>query len=309
MPPMQPDSLANGTPAIYYPDHAHLSVNNVPMLDRSSFDGASPPSTPAITEASTLSSEVMTRNSSVASCSSGINNLLTQDFNMLRMNSNISYIEGDIKAIPDLPFDFGQEAVVDYSFCHQSDPISFVAHVQDTSTTSSFDFSSNNLNEFTSHLSTLSESTLAMTKSCSTQSSESDSSSQSRSSRCQERIRQASKCPIAPKVDASKKLSPTTRIVTIETEDGSLQRKAAISRRTVYQRPQRPKLLCEFCNDYPDGFRGDHELQRHTNRAHPTKIRKVWICTDVLGDGSFLANCKACRSRKRYGAYYNAAAQ
>jgi hypothetical protein len=75
----------------------------------------------------------------------------------------------------------------------------------------------------------------------------------------------------------------------------------------AYQRPQHPKLLCPDCNDIPEGFRGEHELQRHKNRAHSDR-RKVWICVDSSNSG-FLANCKACRTQKRYGAYYNAAAQ
>jgi hypothetical protein len=38
--------------------------------------------------------------------------------------------------------------------------------------------------------------------------------------------------------------------------------------------------------------------------------RKVWVCIDAVKDGKpFLHNCKACRTHKKYGAYYNAAAQ
>ena len=181
----------------------------------------------------------------------------------------------------------------------------------DASTTSWFKFSSDNSIEFSSHLSTSLDNTLVMNKSWSTQRSESDSStSQSHSSRRhQEQIQQASKCPIAPKVDASKELSQTTQMVRVESEDDSVKVKAAISRKAPYLRPHHPKLFCQYCNDHPDGFRGEHELQLHTNRAHPNGRLKFWICEDVYGNGTFLANCKACRSRKRYSAYYNAAAQ
>jgi hypothetical protein len=38
------------------------------------------------------------------------------------------------------------------------------------------------------------------------------------------------------------------------------------------------------------------------------KVRRVWICRDVSECGTWLSNCKACRSQKTYGANYNAAA-
>lgn len=61
-----------------------------------------------------------------------------------------------------------------------------------------------------------------------------------------------------------------------------------------------------MCNDYPDGFRSEHELRRHTNRVHK-KTRKVWVTIDTSPDKSFLANCKACQTGKRYNECYNAA--
>ncbi|KAF2254976.1 hypothetical protein BU26DRAFT_514800 [Trematosphaeria pertusa] len=66
------------------------------------------------------------------------------------------------------------------------------------------------------------------------------------------------------------------------------------------------RLKCPTCNDYPDGFRSEHELRRHTNRVH-RKTRKVWVTIDTSPDKSFLANCKACQTGKRYNECYNAA--
>ncbi|KAF2032270.1 hypothetical protein EK21DRAFT_61446 [Setomelanomma holmii] len=66
------------------------------------------------------------------------------------------------------------------------------------------------------------------------------------------------------------------------------------------------RLKCPVCSDYPDGFRSEHELRRHTNRVH-RKTRKVWITIDTSPDKTFLANCKACQTGKRYNECYNAA--
>lgn len=66
------------------------------------------------------------------------------------------------------------------------------------------------------------------------------------------------------------------------------------------------RLKCPICSDYPDGFRSEHELRRHTNRVH-RKTRKVWVTIDTSPDKSFLANCKACQTGKRYNECYNAA--
>ncbi|OAP55547.1 hypothetical protein AYL99_10520 [Fonsecaea erecta] len=118
--------------------------------------------------------------------------------------------------------------------------------------------------------------------------------------------------PLAPKMERAPGSSsqsvemPAPRLIAVQGADGTVKHKAEISR-TIRQQPPRKTTFCQFCNDQPQGFHGDHELRRHIERHH-SQVRRVWICKDASADGKFLSNCKACRSRKSYGANYNAAA-
>lgn len=157
--------------------------------------------------------------------------------------------------------------------------------------------------------SSLSASSTEMKHSLSNESQRSSRSSHSRAQRrALEHIVQGTR-KIAPKA-AERENSDTNMMqhkkIKIPSSDGTSREVAIIPKASV-QRPPRQKTYCNYCNEQPDGFHGEHELRRHVERAHAV-VRKVWVCVDISPDKKFLANCKACRKQKRYGANYNAAA-
>lgn len=89
---------------------------------------------------------------------------------------------------------------------------------------------------------------------------------------------------------------------------------AATRIRPSYTRPPLRRVYCTKCNEYPEGFRGEHELRRHNDAKHAALVKR-WVCSEPqsYNAGSpqpvvSLSKCKACVTQKRYGAYYNAAA-
>ncbi|KAH7089858.1 hypothetical protein FB567DRAFT_547409 [Paraphoma chrysanthemicola] len=116
--------------------------------------------------------------------------------------------------------------------------------------------------------------------------------------------------------DTSENIEPHSvcvvpEISTDETRGGQLEQNSSNLIETIpktpHVRPQVPRIRCPHCDERPEGFRGTHELDRHIARAHAPK-RKGYICVDASEGKDFLANCKHCRNKKVYGAYYNAAA-
>ncbi|KAK0656162.1 hypothetical protein B0T16DRAFT_316255 [Cercophora newfieldiana] len=84
--------------------------------------------------------------------------------------------------------------------------------------------------------------------------------------------------------------------------------------RPSYQRPPLRRVYCSKCQEYPEGFRGEHELRRHNDAKHAALVKR-WVCAEPQDQAlnspppvTPLSKCKACVTQKKYGAYYNAAA-
>ena len=274
----------------------HLSVSVDQAMDYTVDAPYSPATSGGLTSASTIASEPMSRNTTRELCG-GIN--------MVRLDSNISSFDLSVDQSPiDPAF---HKVNVDNQMFFQS-PSDF------PNSTSNVSYPDQAFPEHLSSSPSFNPSFLVpMKPSPSSESCSSFASSQSSQSRAvrrtQEQIAYGKARPIAPKMEHNDSSSSDTsepRVFRVENEDGTTKEVAAIAK-TAYQRPSRLKTFCPYCRDHEEGFHGDHELKRHIDRVHSV-VRKVWVCRDNSADGTFLANCKACRTQKKYGANYNAAA-
>ncbi|KAI8940284.1 hypothetical protein NX059_003985 [Plenodomus lindquistii] len=294
------------------PQHSQQQGQLTPNQWCSSSDASTSPSTPV-----TALMTPVTQYSDMSRQGS-YNPNFVDTVSMLRVQSASSC------ALPILPEEDGS---FPFSFDAESKPISIAAdgHHFSHFTGSSEGFLSPSINNVSASAHGLAsidneQSDLAedMRRSTSTSSSESSmsdasipSSIYSRHSRREREINaQAASRRIAPKavelIDETESTSSNAQMARIRSEDGS-SKTVGLLTKTPYVRPSHPKIMCSFCNERPHGFRGTHELERHVARTHAPS-RKGFICIDASTDGKFLANCKHCRNKKVYGAYYNAAA-
>ncbi|RAL61779.1 hypothetical protein DID88_002842 [Monilinia fructigena] len=158
-----------------------------------------------------------------------------------------------------------------------------------------------------------------MEKSQSIESVSSNMSSSSSSSRNKQRLQvsnMAAARPLMPKGgfedNSMSRVNSSQSMTRLDSKDGSND-KVAIEKR-AYQRPKHERVFCKLCDEHPDGFRGEHELRRHCDRQHKRMVKK-WVCIEPLNSQGRekpvlpLSKCKACATqKKKYGAYYNAAA-
>ncbi|KAK0103784.1 hypothetical protein ONS95_005786 [Cadophora gregata] len=282
------------SPTISIPSSA--TINNH-RLSTSSYNMPSTPTSDSLTTATTLTGDMSRQNS----LCNGIES-------MMKFNSNNSFsadLNND-QYMYDHVASFSSSRISRPSDEEQSQLLVGTGASHESQFSNSFQFpSSNSFGE-------------KMEKSQSVESTSSSTSSASSRNvkRLQDQIAAGQSRPLMPKggsdgISMSRDNS-SQAMTRIESKDGS-QDKVAISKPS-YQRPKHDRVCCKLCDNHPDGFRGEHELRRHVDREHKEMVKK-WVCIEPTDGGNHpvpivpLSRCKACsQQKKKYGAYYNAAA-
>lgn len=297
-------SSSPSLPLAHNPDSRQMHVELTPNMQWSqSIDGSISPSTPSTTPVTHSSN--MSRHGS-------FNPQFLDELSMLRVHSDSSSIYPPLLS-EDGSFSYHVESK-SISACADSSPFSnFTGSPSENFFSPAHVSSSASALESSENKAYLVED-MRRSPSSSSESNASSASASSMSSRQSRREREinavAASRKIAPKAiesnEETRSASSNVQMVRIRSEDGS-SRDVGVITKTPYIRPQHPKIMCQSCNERPNGFRGTHELERHIARAHAS-VRKGFICVDASANKKFLANCKHCRNQKAYGAYYNAAA-
>ena len=110
--------------------------------------------------------------------------------------------------------------------------------------------------------------------------------------------------PMMPRTPTSPK---ELDVIRVPSSDGSFKEAIKISPASSYVRPTSDKVMCTHpgCTAQPNGFKGEHEMQRHYDREHK-EVRNVYVCAPLAENPDFLSRCKYCTSQKTYNEDYNA---
>lgn len=296
-----------GTPTLSLspPFSTPTSATMIDRLSTSSFTYPPPSTTPttdSLTTATTLASN-MSRQSSL------VNEHMLDELNMMRVNSNFSH-STDVNPLDHTTYDqcTPPSASSRNHFSSSEEQSQLLAGTGGASHDSQFSHSFSSVGSYAPSFGE------KMEKSQSNESMSSTTSSSRNKQQLQASLAAASR-RLMPRggsdETAMSRATSSQSMSRLDSKDGS-QDKVAISKPT-YQRPKHERVYCKQCDSHTDGFRGEHELRRHQDREHKVMVKK-WICVEPTGRDhpkpeTPLSKCKACGvHKKKYGAYYNAAA-